>query len=300
MRVLTLQSALDLIDKDPDYRIVRRFRIPEVPYNEPVPGLEMCNGLYVDCETDGIDTNKSEIIELAMVPFSFQPGGQIIAVDTEHAISMLNEPSKGLSEEIRKLTGIEPADLVGHRLDFDVITEACNGVDLVIAHNAAFDRKMTERYHGDFSTIPWACSQQDVPWREVFHAPSERLEVLALFKSNVFYGAHRAMIDCMIGIHVLATTFDLNGRSAFEYLFEASTQESIRIWATGAPYETKEMLSQRGYRWNDGKDGRFKAWNKSIKPDQLGTEDEWLRIQCGAYPRVTTCEAIDRYSVRDK
>ncbi len=300
MKMLTIESALDLIENDPDYRIIRRFKVPEEPYNLAEPGAEVRCGVYLDCETDGVDTARSEIIELAMVPFTFTPGGKLLEVDLTGAVSMLNEPTKGLSDEIRKLTGIEPVDLLGQRLDFDVITSYCEDADLVVAHNAGFDRKFVERYHAGFETVPWACSQQDVPWREAFHAPGERLEVLAMFKSHVFYGAHRAMIDCMIGIHVLATTLDENGRGAFEYLYESSTRESVRIWATGAPFETKEMLSKRGYRWNDGKDGRFKAWNKQVTPEQLDTENEWLRTQCGAYPNVTTCEALDRYSVREK
>lgn len=31
-------------------------------------------------------------------------------------------------------------------------------------------------------------------------------------------------------------------------------------WAEGSPFHTKDILKERGYRWNNGSDGRPKSW----------------------------------------
>lgn len=290
--------ALSVLEGNPDYRILRRLQVPNGFYN-PATGKPVKRGLYIDTETTGKEPTLCEILELALVPFLFEEGGRLLAVREDQCMSFLNDPGVPITDEIRKLTGIEPEDIVGKSLDMDVIRVMTTDVDMVVAHNASYDRKVLERFIPEFRALRWACSQQDVPWREVFRAPGERLEVLAHFMSGVFYGAHRAMIDCIAGVHVLATTEDSEGKTAFEYLHESCYSESIRIWATGAPFDTKDMLRERGYRWNDGRDGRPKAWHKVLKPEQLDEENHWLRTHCGAYPKVTNITAEDRYSIRE-
>jgi DNA polymerase-3 subunit epsilon len=292
-------EALATLEGNPDYRILRRLHIPDGFYNGATGLHAVRRGLYIDTETTGKEPQLCDILELALVPFLYEEGGKILGVREDQCMSFLNDPGVPLTDEIRKLTGIEPEDIVGKSLDMDVIRVMLAGCDLVIAHNAGYDRKVLERHVPEFRELRWACSQQDVPWREVFHAPAEKLELLAMYLGGVFYGAHRAMIDCIAGIHVLATIHDSDGKSAFEYLHEACYTESLRIWATGAPFDTKDMLRDRGYRWNDGRDGRPKAWNKVIKPSDLDEENQWLRTRCGAYPRVTEIAAEDRFSVRE-
>lgn len=291
-------EALGVLQSHPDFRILQRLKVPEANFYPPT-GKEIRRGLYLDTETTGTDSLKCKILELALVPFIYEAGGRLLGIRTDQCMSFLNDPGVELTEEIRRLTGIEPEDIVGKSLDYDVIHTMLPGVDMVIAHNAGYDRKVLEREVPAFRAYNWACSQQDVPWRQVFHAPVEKLEVLAMYLGGVFYGAHRAMIDCFAGVHVLANVADNDGRTAFEYLEEACFRESCRIWAVGSPFETKDMLRDRGYRWNDGRDGRPKAWNKLITPGELDDENLWLRNQCGAYPRVTTVTAEDRYSIRE-
>lgn len=298
---MNVDEAVATLEAHPDFKILRRFKAPKKGmYNGPTGLTRICRGVYLDTETTGTDVAHCEILELAIVPFLYEAGGKLLGIREDQCMAFLNEPSKPLDENIRKLTGINDEDLVGKRLDLDIINLMFVDVDLVVAHNAAYDRKVMERYVPITKTVAWACSQQDVPWREVFRAPAERLEILAHFMSGVFYGAHRAMIDCMIGVHVLATTEDDEGKTAFEYLLENSQRESVRVWATGAPFETKDMLRDRGYRWNDGRDGRFKAWHKVIRPEDLDAENQWLRNSCGAHPQATTVEALDRYSIRER
>lgn len=295
----SVEHALAVLDQHPDYRILRRLKAPDGFYN-PATGKEVRSGLYVDTETTSAEPQIAELLEIALVPFMYEVGGKLLAIREDQCISFLNDPGIPLTDEIRKLTGINDEDVYGKTLDRPRIRTMLAGADMVIAHNAGFDRKVLERHVPEFRKKRWACSQQDVPWKEVFRAPVEKLEIIAMYLGDVFYGAHRAMIDCIAGVHVLATIEDSDGKSAFEYLHENCYNESFRIWAIGAPFETKDMLRQRGYRWNDGRDGRSKAWNKTLTKSQLDEENQWLRLTCGSYPKVTSVMAEDRYSDRDR
>lgn len=291
-------AALAVLENNPDYRVLKRLQPPAGFYHPATGGLVQ-RGIYLDTETTGKEAQVCEIIELALVPFIYEAGGRLLAIREDQCVSFLNEPKAPLTDEIRRITGIEPEDIAGHKLDIEKIDVMLAGVDMVIAHNAGYDRKVLERYIPSLRFARWACSQQDVPWREVFRAPAEKLEVLAHFLGNVFYSAHRAMIDCIAGVHVLATVADMDGKTAFEYLYESAHAETLRIWAIGAPFETKDTLRDHGYRWNDGRDGRPKAWNKRVTASQLDEENTWLKVTCQAYPRVTEVAAEDRYSIRE-
>jgi DNA polymerase-3 subunit epsilon len=73
------------------------------------------------------------------------------------------------------------------------------------------------------------------------------------------------------------------------------------VWATGAPYPKRGILKARGYRWNDGGDGRPKSWHVDVAPKALEDEREFLRREI--YGRdvdvdVRRITAFERYSGR--
>ena len=73
-----------------------------------------------------------------------------------------------------------------------------------------------------------------------------------------------------------------------------------RLWAIGSPFETKDVLKARGYRWNGGEDGRPKSWFIDLvdMEARVAPEIEWLRatIFASAWePRVDRLTAFDRY-----
>lgn len=293
---MRIEDAVSVVRAHPDYRILERFR-PVSKYDLLQADLAPSRGAYVDVETTGNNPRTALITELAIVPFTYTPEG---IATVEPALTFLNDPGVPLDPKIVEITGITDEMVRGQKIDYDAVTEALNGVDLVVAHNAGFDRKMVEPTMPIFEQKVWGCSQQDVPWRTDFGALTERLEALAMMVLGVFYDAHRADIDCLIGIHLLAKAKDATGRTAFSRLLENVHRESVRVWACNAPFSVKDLLSARGYRWNDGKDGRHKAWHKAVSLDELEAENEWLRTACWASPAVTTCTAIDRYSFREK
>lgn len=297
-----LNDALQVIARHPEFRLLRR--IDPGPYKRPIPaGTRVKRGMFVDCETTGLDVAHDKIIELSLVPFTYGLDGTLYEAGGHY--HGLEDPGQPLTEEIQKLTGLADERLKGHRLDDLVIQEVASACDLFVAHNADFDRKMVERRLGaTFRERPWACTQEDVPWHDLLGVRSKKLDYLLMVGASAFHEAHGATADCYAALHLigLPAAVPLPGAaqtSYLGYLLDSARTPRSRVWATGAPFETKDYLKRRGYRWNAGDDGRLKAWWKDINDDAIEEERAWLRstAHCNA-PRIIKVTAYDRYSVR--
>lgn len=277
------------------YRVVRRLEA-RPPLLSPPPGGRL--GLVIDVETTGSDVRGDEVIELAMVRFAYTPEGEVLGVvDTFQGY---HEPQKTISAEITALTGISPETVAGHQLDMDAVGAFVAPAVIVLAHNAAFDRRFAERLHPWFSTKAWGCTMCEPPWREEGFEGT-KLAYLAA-QSGFFYDRHRALSDCLATLELLARPLPVCGRSALAALLERARQPSWRLWAEGAPYEHKDILKNRGYRWSGGEDGRPRAWWRDLaQPDALEAEIAYLREHvCGPDydAAVRRISAFDRYSER--
>ena len=100
-----------------------------------------------------------------------------------------------LSPEITAITGITNEMVAGQIIDPAEVAKFAAPASLVIAHNAAFDRRFLERFSDVFSTKPWACSLSQIDWAaEGFEGT--KLAYLAQ-AAGFFYDRHRAMHDCL-------------------------------------------------------------------------------------------------------
>ena len=118
----------------------------------------------LDVETTGPDTARDDVIELAMVKFTYLPDDRIAQITD--VFSSFNEPQNPIPAEITDLTGITDEMVRGHRIDPEAVAAFAVGVGIVIAHNANFDRKFAERYWPLFQQKAWACSATEVEWRK--------------------------------------------------------------------------------------------------------------------------------------
>lgn len=144
-----------------EYRVVRRL-VPPDPLPSPPAGARL--GLVIDVETTGADLRGDEVIELAMVRFAYTPEGEVLGVvDTFQGY---HEPARTISAEITALTGISAETVAGHALDREAVGAFVAPAVIVLAHNAAFDRRFAERLHPYFSTKAWGCTMSEPPWRE--------------------------------------------------------------------------------------------------------------------------------------
>jgi hypothetical protein len=67
-----------------------------------------------------------------------------------------------------------------------------------------------------------------------------------------------------------------SGRSILPLLLTNARRRAYRIWALEAPIECKDLLKERGYRWNGGEDGRPRAWYRDLDRDLVAEEERFL------------------------
>lgn len=291
----TLEALANRLEASEEYRVLKRLR-PSVLSLKP-EGRGLRTGLFVDLETTGLDPHQDEIIEIGMVPFIYRIDGLLLG--TLPAFSRLREPSIPVPAFVQDLTGLTPEHLAGQIVSPDEVTAFAPDASLVIAHNAAFDRPFLERFCPAFVNKPWACSMEDIPWNQAGFE-GRKLGHLGL-QAGFFFDGHRAVDDCQAAIALLGHTGFPENRSALSLLLERARTVWTRLWAEYAPFELKDTLKTRGYRWNDGSDDRPKAWFIDKPPEEVEEEMRFLRSEI--YQReidipMRPVEAGDRFTSR--
>ena len=294
----------EALERHPDYRVLRRL-VPALHFDR-VPQGPVRTVLVLDTETTGLEVAREKVIELALLR---------VAVDTATGLPVgsvqvydgLEDPGRAIPAAITDITGITNAMVRGQRLDEALIAQLMDGVDLVVAHNAGFDRPFVEARLPEFAHLPWACSVADLDWKSLGQS-SAKLENLAL-ACGWFYDAHRAETDCHALLAVLAQPQARFGHgkpaegaepsaTGLSVLLAAVDQIHHRLQATGAPFEAKETLKARGYRW----DAQQRVWGTTLRSDvALHDELAWLADAVYIGPtrvRVETLNAQQRYSTR--
>ena len=266
-----LEAMAEQLRASGEYRVQRRLQPRSCLYDSQ--GMPTRLGLFVDVETTGLDPQNHEIIELAMIPFSYLPDGQICDIDP--AFEQFSEPSSPIPPAITRLTGITDKMVAGHRIDLDAVRSLVNRAALVVAHNADFDRRFLERLSDAFVLKPWACSMSQVDWVEEGHE-GVKLAYLAA-GAGFFYSRHRAAHDCRAAIELLATPLPTSGVPAMRRLLENARRPSWRIWAENSPFDQKEVLKARGYRWNGNDNSNPRAWYIDVDDGLQDTEIAFLR-----------------------
>ena len=292
---IDLAAIAETLAKSPNYRVLRKL-IPRTEF-APCEGQETRIGILLDVETTGLNTAQDEIIELAMLKFEYLPDDRIARV--AGVFSSFNEPSNPIPSEITELTGITDEMVSGHQIDPDAVSAFVSDAVIVVAHNANFDRKFVERYWPLFERKNWAFSATEVEWRKLGFDGSRLGYLLA--GAGLFHQAHRAIDDCQALIEVLSRNVPKLNRSAFAILLERARRKTVRIWAEQSPFELKDALKKRGYKWSDGTDGRPRSW--CIDVDESGKADEIDFLKKTVYlqdvePRTQLVSALNRFSIR--
>ena len=266
-----LERMVSALKQTGRYEVLRRFE-PPARYAPP-DGSALSVAVAVDVETTGRDNQNDHIIQFSAVPFEFAPDtGRIYTVG--EALTYLEDPGVPVPDAITQLTGISTEAVRGQHIDAAAVSALVHPAELIIAHNAQFDRGFLERRLPVFRDLPWADTLTEVPWP--IGTGSAKLEFLMYKQCGLFFGAHTAEADCQAVIQLLATPFE-SGELPMKLLLEASRRKSLRVWAVGAPYDKKDVLKARHYQWNPGEDGRPKAWFRDVLETEGQAEQDWLR-----------------------
>lgn len=233
------------------------------------PKENIRTAVVLDTETTGLSKSSDEIIEIAVKSFEFNKAtGEILSIKDSY--SALQEPSKPLNRETQIITGLTDYDLREKKIDWQKVDSILSTADIIIAHNAGFDRPFVDKKSAVSLTKPWGCSVKQIEW--INHGfGSSKLELLSVFH-GFFTDAHRAMNDVNALLHLLTMKVP---NKEFPYLNELLTNARkpiVRVYALHSPFETKDQLKERGYFW----DQNLKTWSKSIQKEETDSEIAWL------------------------
>jgi DNA polymerase-3 subunit epsilon len=198
--------------------------------------------------------------------------------------------------ESTKIHGITDDMVIGKKIIDAEVETLLADVSLVIAHNAAFDRGMVEARLPIFQEKAWGCSFAQVPWKNE-GISSAALEFIA-YRLGFHFSGHRASVDCHALLEVLQSNLPMSGVKAFKILLDAARTPNLKLWALVTPFETKDILRERGYRW----DSERRTWHKTLSTDDLAKEVDWLRSEVYEHRsfqlKQETLDAYNRFSLR--
>lgn len=226
----------------------------------------------VDCEATSLDASKAKIIELAVMALIVDEHGHVIG--NTPISSWLEDPKEALSEEVKLVTGLENAMLVGRRIDERAFMGIIRRAQVIVAHNAAYDARLIERRFPDVAGMPWACSVREIDWLRLGY-DGGKLGHLVM-QSGWFCDGHRAGNDVAALFHLLQLNGSIDGdqpQTHLQRLLLRADRPTVRVAAVRPGFGHSDGLKARGYRW----DIERKSWWIDVDEDGADIEDRWLR-----------------------
>ena len=230
------------------------------PTPQPVAGSSSAAKtlLIIDTETTGLDPELDQCLEVGGILFDVA-SRQILAQQ-----SFLLPVEANAAEAINRIPAAatnlpQPWPAALHY--FESLLDAA---DVLVAHNAAFDRQWFGRGHLPATDKPWLCSMDDMRWpaeRQLRSRPSVR--DLALAYEIPVWAAHRALTDCIYLAEVFRRCNDL------EELVERGL-EPRQLMRAQVSYDDRHLAREAGFRWNEPVKG---AWARRLSAREAGNLD---------------------------
>lgn len=219
--------------------------------------------LILDTETTGLDPETDHCLEVGAILFDV-PSRQVLAQQ-----SFLLPVQANAAEPINRI----PADATRLPQPWEAALEyfqsLLDAAEVLVAHNAAFDRQWFGLGRLPATAKPWLCSMDDMRWpqeRQLRARPSVR--DLALAYEIPVWAAHRALTDCIYLAEVFRRCEDLEQRLVHGL-------EPRSLFKAQVSYDQRHLARDAGFRWNDPVPG---AWSRRLSAREaqalsFGVED---------------------------
>lgn len=236
------------------------------------------HGLVLDLETTGLNSQQDKIIEIAMRSFFYnKTTGELLRVGEGY--NSFQDPGMTLSEQITKLTGIKDEDVFGKNIDVNKVAKMMCTANIIIAHNAGFDRPFLEKFLveklGDEAEEAlnriWACSYLQIDWMSK-EFETQKLKFLCYYH-GFFYDTHRALADADALLHLLSFVDEKENKPYLFELLNKARLKMYRIVVRGSLYDCKDALRGRKYQW--APKPHF-YWHRFINEQDLKDERDWI------------------------
>ncbi|KPF92252.1 hypothetical protein IP81_07425 [Novosphingobium sp. AAP83] len=246
----------------------------------------LCRVGIVDCEATSTDPERAELFDLALAIVEVDANGVIVSLTAfEHA---QRDPGKPIPADVVRITRVTDAMVAGKQLDHAHWESLLCSCDYLVAHNAAYDAILLERLLPNISGARWACSMTQIDWTG--HGFDGRNLGYLLMQAGFYNSAHRASADVITLLHLLSWAEDFV--PVMHELLTNADKDSLLIGAYKAPYSSKTVLRDRGYRWN----AIDKIWMKEVDLELAEIERRWLYHEAGCIsPLIMPVNARQRF-----
>ena len=229
---------------------------------------------FLDLETTGTYKLEDKIIEIAMRTVVInKETGKLLSVTAEY--ESLQDPGIPISEEATLINGITNEIVMGKEIDWQTVEALIKTSDLIVAHNARFDRGFLDQCLAVSQDKILACSLMDIDWLNKGYTSSKQ-ELLCIWH-GFYYDSHRAMNDVNSLIHLITHDHYADGEKPLLELIENAQRPYYKIIAENFPYDEvlKDKIKSNRYKF----DWDNKLWWKRIeynRHDDLEAEEKWL------------------------
>ncbi|MDP7999270.1 MAG: 3'-5' exonuclease [Synechococcus sp. SP1 MAG] len=210
--------------------------------------------LILDTETTGLGPETHHCVEVGAILFDVQ--SRAVLAQQSFLLPAETNAAEPINRIPAAVTRLPQPWKEGLRWFQNLLDAA----DVLVAHNAAFDRQWFGRGELPAVTQPWLCSMDDMRWpadRQLRSRPSVR--DLALAYGVPVWAAHRALTDCIYLAEVFARCEDLEQ----QLLQGLEPRQLVRAKVS---YDDRQLARDAGFRWNDPIKG---AWARRMSEREI-------------------------------
>lgn len=205
-----LQKACQLSGQA-ELREMNGLKVPYyIPEERPLAERELFirRGLVVDAETTGL-SREDELIELGAILFSFNSyTGKVKGVELTYRGR--REPRVPISRDAKRIHRIHESELRGRSLDDACVRDLFSRTDIMIAHNASFDRRFIAQLYPEAARATWFCTMNGIDW-SAKGLSSRKLATIAAASGLSATQEHAGLADAQLVLDLLEMTDTTTG-----------------------------------------------------------------------------------------